>query len=239
MNAGRRQGAWRHRGERRSAALPDFPWVTAAVALAALLVHACPPLAGALELDRAALARGEAWRLVTGHLVHFSAEHLVLDVLAFLALGLACERRAPRLTRAALGAAALAVSAGVLALSPAIARYRGLSGLDATLCAVLATTVLAPGGQDRGKAALPARVHLAAALLGAAFLGKLGFELAAGRALFVDSAAAGFVPLPLAHLLGAGTGLAAVLCSMRQRSGAVGLRPPAQEGARPGLRTRL
>jgi len=43
-----------------------------------------------------------------------------------------------------------------------------------------------------------------------AFLGKVGYESLTGATLFVDSAAAGFEPLPLAHLLGA-VGAAATL----------------------------
>lgn len=228
MNAGRRQGARRHGGERRGATLSSTPWATLLLAAAALLVHALPALAPLLELDRGALARGGAWRLFTGHLVHFSREHLVLDVAAFLALGLACELRAPRTTRRALGAAALVISAGVVLLTPEVQRYRGLSGLDAALFAVLASLLVA---QPRTR-----RLGL---LLAALFAAKLAFELATGRTPFVDAAAGGFTPLPLAHLLGAGTGLAVALLAAKEALESDSRAGGARGTAERGLRTTL
>jgi rhomboid family GlyGly-CTERM serine protease len=165
------------------------------VTLAALLAALVPGAAEALELERARVAGGELWRLLSGHLVHYSREHLVLDALAFLALGLACERRAPRRTALALAAAALAIPLAVLTLQPELARYRGLSGLDSALFGLLLGLEARAGAR---------RAWLAGALLAA----KLGWELASGQALFVDSVAQDFVPVPLAHALGALLGLA-------------------------------
>ena len=48
----------------------------------------------------------------------------------------------------------------------------------------------------------------ATALVLFGFLGKLGYELATSQTLFVDSAEAGMVPIPLAHLIGGVIGAA-------------------------------
>ena len=45
----------------------------------------------------------------------------------------------------------------------------------------------------------------------AAFLGKVGYETATGTTLFVDSHAAGFIPLAIAHLVGGCAGVAATM----------------------------
>ena len=54
----------------------------------------------------------------------------------------------------------------------------------------------------------PAWAALAAAAF-LAFLCKVAYELATGATFFVDSRAAGMVPLPLVHVVGAAAGLAA------------------------------
>jgi hypothetical protein len=87
-------------------------------------------------------------------------------------------------------------------ISPEIGSYRGLSGVDSGLF-VLLLMQLAGDGVRRKE-----RIWVALPGLGlAAFLGKIAYEYLTGATLFVDSAAAGFVPLPAAHLLGAATGL--------------------------------
>ena len=63
-----------------------------------LLINA-PLLGGAagpgeaswLILDRTAVGQGEVWRLLTGHLLHYTPRHLGWDLLAFLLLGGWCE----------------------------------------------------------------------------------------------------------------------------------------------------
>jgi hypothetical protein len=44
-------------------------------------------------------------------------------------------------------------------------------------------------------------------LLTAGFAGKIAFEMATGQTVFVDSANAGFTPLPGVHVVGAMVGL--------------------------------
>ncbi len=95
------------------------------------------------------------------------------------------------------------VPAAVWIFLPGMERYRGLSGLDSAFFALLAAEVLREKWREGRR--LWALAVLAAAL---AFAGKIAWELATGTAVFVDSAAAGMVPVPLAHLVGAACGAA-------------------------------
>lgn len=160
----------------------------------------------AVELARGELGRAP-WRLVGGHVAHFTREHLVWDLVVLLALGWTCETRWPRRTRALLLGAPLLLSATFLAAHPALANYRGLSGLGSALVLLLATQLhvegalrrTGPGG--RWLAALP----LATAVL---FLAKAAFEAATGSAVFIEG---GFVPVPAVHLAGGALGVLAGL----------------------------
>jgi membrane associated rhomboid family serine protease len=87
------------------------------------------------EYDRAALIRGEWWRLWTGHLVHADMGHASGAACAWM--GLAFLSRAPhRMVGALLVIIAPLMSAALLALplvfplpGPALDHYRGASGL--------------------------------------------------------------------------------------------------------------
>lgn len=78
------------------------------------------------ELDWGLLA-SEPWRWVTGHLVHWSAEHLVWDLAVFLGLGVACELGSRRRTALALALAVVGIGWGPRLWTP------GLAGLIAGL----------------------------------------------------------------------------------------------------------
>ena len=83
-----------------------------------------------LQYDRAALATGEWWRLVTGHLVHLGWDHLALNVAGLIGLwwlyGELCSRR-EWLVLATVSA--LLISAALYIASPDVAWYVGLSGV--------------------------------------------------------------------------------------------------------------
>jgi rhomboid family GlyGly-CTERM serine protease len=172
---------------------------TAVVAFAAAAVFARPGAAALAELTPAALTGGEVWRLLTGHLAHCSASHLLWDLGTFVALGAWLERRlGSRGLALALLVQALVISLGMLAALPAgLAAYRGLSGIDSGLF-VLAALLLRRELTGLARLLPPAMLAL--------FLGKAGWEFATGTTLFASSA--GMVPVPLAHLLGAAAALA-------------------------------
>jgi rhomboid family GlyGly-CTERM serine protease len=170
----------------------------------AVMASLLPGVAGWLQYDRVAIAHGALWRLVTSHFVHWSGEHLFWDGLALGLLGWMCEReRVPRLL-SAIGAAAVLIPLSLWIAEPQMTTYRGLSGIDSTLFALLAAYLArqACAGKDWSRLGL-------VALVSAAFAAKIGFELCTGSTVFVDSAAAGMTPVPLAHVVGGLIGLLA------------------------------
>ncbi|MEZ5364032.1 MAG: rhombosortase [Bryobacterales bacterium] len=144
----------------------------------AVLAGAIPGAAALLEYDRTAVAGGEWWRLLTGHLTHLSGKHLLWDGLTFAVLAGLCERRGQGRMAVALGVSAVAISAGLWVFQPELAVYRGLSGLDMALAGLLAATELRRGSRWAG---------VALAGLGA----KLAYELATGGVVVREFAGCG------------------------------------------------
>jgi rhomboid family GlyGly-CTERM serine protease len=145
------------------------------------------------------VAHGEVWRLVTGHWTHWTADHLLWDVLTFLLLATLCETLVSRRALlAAVAGSALLISAGFWVALPELVRYRGLSGIDSALFVLLAVALLRREGGGAA-AGLPGLALLA-------FLARTVWEVSTGGALFADGAGS-FVPVPLAHLLGGAWGV--------------------------------
>jgi rhomboid family GlyGly-CTERM serine protease len=167
----------------------------------------------AAEYDRAAIAAGEFWRLATGHVTHWNFEHLAWDVLMFALLGVMIERRSRRDLAAALILSAVSISGVLWLCQEGVGHYRGLSGIDSALFTFLAIDLLRDARRQNQNFLAAAIV---AALLG--FAGKIGYEMATGATLFVDSPAAGFVPLPLVHVIGGASGLLAAGALAPRRS---------------------
>ena len=179
-----------------------IPWLTVTTASLTLLL-AGASLGGFAQYDRAAILRGEVWRLVTGHFSHWSASHLGYDLFAFVILGAICERRGRRLFATVVVATAFVVSLFLLAFRPEVVMYRGLSAIDSALWVGAAFIA--------GERRLPLAVAL-----GALFLVKVAIESQTG-ALFVD----GMTVLPVVHLVGAAVGFCGAMVERR------GMRPPA------------
>jgi len=155
-----------------------------------------------LQYDRLAVAHGEVWRLVSAHFVHWSKEHLFWDALALGALGWMCEREGVLCFLATTAAAAVQIPLVVSIAEPQMSTYRGLSGIDSALFALLAALITrrAIGEKDWSRLGI-------VILISAGFAAKVGLEVSTGGTLFVDSAAAGMTPVPLAHVVGGLIGL--------------------------------
>ena len=165
------------------------------------LVAACPFLLLALAasvatlwpdaflLTRGGLANGEVWRLWTGHLVHASGAHFLIDVGAGLVLlFLAREWKF-------LFWAAPVASLAILAAEPGLDAYCGLSGL------LHGWTILAAAGvaADRRSNA----VRVCATLLAIAVLAKAACEATLGISLFTTDDSMGVPTVQAAHFIGA------------------------------------
>jgi len=108
------------------------PWVTGTLAALLVVLHVgAAGLFGDLVYDRSAILGGDAWRLLTGHLVHLDWNHLILNVAALLGLGYLIEsdgQHGRRNLLAVLGASIAAIGVALLAFHPATILYAGLSG---------------------------------------------------------------------------------------------------------------
>lgn len=181
-----------------------IPWLAVTMASSTVLLNAGASLGGFAQYDRAALMRGEVWRLVTGHFSHWSPTHLAWDLIAFLILGAICERRRSLLL-GAIFTTAITVSLYLLAFCPEVATYRGLSAIDSALWVWAAFII----GERR--------VALALTLL-SLFVVKVIAESACGS-IFVG----GFTVLPMVHLLGGVIGLCTAMSERHRMSRLTGV----------------
>lgn len=107
-------------------------WQVPSVLAAASVLAAIGGAAGqhALRYDRAAIADGEIWRLLTGHIAHLNPAHLLLNLAGLLLVWLLVGGRFSRLEWCLVIAATIAViDCGFWFLDPGLGWYVGLSGL--------------------------------------------------------------------------------------------------------------
>lgn len=170
-----------------------LPWLTASwVALAAALWVGAGPAPEALVFDRAAIAQGEVWRWITGHLVHSDARHALWDIAALALIGylLEADGRGRMCVAAAIGL--VAVNLCLVVGLPQLDRYCGLSGILNTLFVVALVT-------------LWRRYRHPAVAVAALGLGlKLILEISNAQSLLLEMQ---WPSVPLTHLAGALGGL--------------------------------
>lgn len=187
-----------------SQGIRTVPWLTLGAALVLLAGYVVlGPAPEALIYDRSALAQGEFWRLITGHLVHGDWAHLGWNLGAFVVLGALYEIRfRPSAGRylALYGVAALAVDAWLWCFEPGLARYCGLSGVLNATWAVLAIRLWYQTGS-----------RLFLAFLAADGV-KIAVEWGLGDAVLPTST---LTSVPGAHFAGLLAGLALVAWQMR------------------------
>ncbi len=178
-----------------------LPGLTLALALLALALYlgggAAPP---SWVFDRAAIAQGEGWRLITGHLVHSDPEHLFWNLAALLLIGWQLERRDPALFAWGLVAGTTAVDAWLWLGLPGLQRYCGLSGVLNSLMLILLVSLRR---ETRGPWVM---------LIAILSAGKLVAELASGQAMLTHTA---WPSVPSAHLAGLCGGMAVLIWRRR------------------------
>jgi len=89
-----------------------------------------------LYFSAADIARGETWRILTGHFMHADPEHLMWNGLGLGVLGMLIEYRSRTMLLAALGVGVICVSTLLLTPFPQLDYYCGLSGVLNTLLLV-------------------------------------------------------------------------------------------------------
>ena len=173
------------------------PCVSLLLSAVAVVLYFLPDVVGDVQYDRAALATGQLWRVVTCHLTHWSLDHLVWDVGALIVLGTLCEVAHRRAFTCCVAVSAVWIPLALWICLPDVSTYRGLSGIDAAAFVLLAVTIL-----GESLAVRQLRWAAACTIVLLAFTGKVCYECVTDATLFVDSAAAGMTPIPLAHVVG-------------------------------------
>jgi len=162
------------------------------VAVAAVLALTGDAGRELLRYDRLAIAGGEVWRLLSGHIVHLSWTHYALNAAGMFLIWYLVGAR---FSAASWGTVAVLTIAGIDAgfwlLEPQLEWYVGLSGV---LHGLLAAGVV--GGIRAG--------HKDAWLLGIVLVLKLGYEQVVGP-IPGSAAATGGAVIVAAHLYGAVT----------------------------------
>ena len=166
-------------------------------------------LPSALAFRPSGWSPSDLWRTLTCHLVHFSPGHLLLNLVTLGVLGTLSELRSRRALAWALGLSALTIPVALVVTNAPFSEYRGLSGLASAVYMLLCTQLTREAWDDRRPIGFVLPV---AAAIG--FTAKVWVELQSGQAVFVDSAAGGFHPVPLAHAVAGAIGLGVGALSM-------------------------
>lgn len=198
--------------DRCLAGLSHLPPITLLLSCFAIVLHTSSALGDLLLFDRTAIAAGEYWRLFTGHLTHWSTEHLIWDVFMFVLLASMIEKRGRVCLLATMLASTGLISATIWICQTEVTVYRGLSGLDSALFTFVLMNLVRSALRQRQPLIVGALIVFAAG-----FVGKLLWELVTGSTLFVNSSAAGFTPLPLVHAAGGIAGILAWATSVATR----------------------
>lgn len=189
----------------RRLTLPGASLVLCTVAVG---LYLWPAAAEIFQFDRDAIAAGQYYRWITGHATHWSFDHLIWDVSAFVALGSVCEIMDRKKFSLCIALSALLIPLGVWLWLPQMDHYRGLSGLDSALFAWVAVEIVKRDLRERNWFRVGAIIALVAA-----FGAKLALEFFGGQTLFVQNLE-GAAPVALAHLIGATVGCAVALTSV-------------------------
>lgn len=178
-----------------------LPGASLLLSLLALALWCSPTLSQWCEWDRT--QPWQLWRWLTAHFCHWSGEHLAWDLIVFLVLGAICERHERAQFLISLAVAAAAITLTTYLFLPKITSYRGLSGLDSTLFGWLAAKLFSDAISKRDR-----KLAAVTAAFTCAFVAKLAFEWTSASTVFVSSTRSDFVPVPLAHAVGALVGVA-------------------------------
>lgn len=158
------------------------------------------------------------YRLITCHAVHWSWNHLAWDLLMFSVLGAICESTNRIRFIVYLIVSTIVIPIFVFACHPELSTYRGLSGIDSGLFALVAIDGLSTSRTKNDRQGI---MVFSACLF--CLVAKIALEITFGGNLFVRDSS--FVPVPIAHLVGAITGALTGLLMTKGSNEKPGLQP--------------
>ena len=174
--------------------------VALGLSILALAPFAFPGLVQLMEFEFAGLAMQNALRVIGCNWLHWSWSHLFWDVMMFYVLASLCEKhhRGAFICVMLLSASIIPLSA--LLCCPDLGSYRGLSGIDTALFAMLGSLSLQDCLAKRDTQGV-----IVYSLLLLAMVLKISYELTWQHTLFANDS--NFTPLAIAHLVGAMMGI--------------------------------
>ena len=200
-------------------AVRRIPCVSLLLTVAAAIIHFFYSLRIQLLYDRTALAHHELWRLITGHWVHLSTDHLFWSAATFLVLGSLCEIMDPKRYYAAVAISAILIPIAIWWGMPDLMIYGGLSGLDCAIYSLLMVLFIRREIRSRNWI----WVGLFSLLLGG-LAAKIIYETTTGLTIFVANTNTNMTPVPFAHLVGGFIGFIAGLPRVKFVKAPVGFR---------------
>lgn len=174
--------------------------ITLLISIVAIIAHVAGELSPIMSIDFRTITFADLHRVGTCHLLHWSANHLLWDLGMFTTLGAIAEVHMPRRYRWTLLLSAVLIPAGVMWHHPEMETYRGLSGIDTALFGLIVADLL---GRRLVERDWKSAVWFSLLLVG--LMGKMLAETLADSNLFVNDTS--FVPVPIAHMIGAVIGL--------------------------------
>lgn len=190
-------------------ALAKRIYITLFVVCFALFIQLVPSVGSSFEWGWSHVDSLFDYKLITCHAVHWSWNHLVWDLLMFSVLGAICESTNRVRFIVYLIVSSIVIPIFVFACHPELSTYRGLSGVDSGLFALVAIDGILTSRTKNDHQGL---VVFSVCLL--CLIAKIALEIAVGGNLFVRDSS--FIPVPIAHLVGATTGaLTCVLMNNR------------------------
>jgi rhomboid family GlyGly-CTERM serine protease len=109
--------------------IPLIPIHTICVLVLCIALSKVNALASLFVYDREAIFRGELWRLVTSHFVHFSDLHLIYNIFVFGIVGWIVEYKGFKFFKLLWVLMACSISATLLLIKPDMIYFGGLSGM--------------------------------------------------------------------------------------------------------------
>jgi len=179
------------------------PYLSLLLTAVAVFIHIFHPIRPHLLYTRTALAEGEFWRLPACHWVHLNSDHLLWSALTFFILGSFCEAMDRKRFIMALVISTICTPIAIWLVMPNLQTYGGLSGLDCSFYALLTVLLIKREWRLR-KWGWVVFYILTLVLLPV----KIIYEMSSGLTVFVNSSFTAMVPVPLAHLVGGGAGIA-------------------------------
>ncbi|UCD78711.1 MAG: rhombosortase [Desulfobacterales bacterium] len=149
-------------------------------------------LAALFVYDIEAIFKGEIWRLITSHFVHFGAMHLIYNTVAFGITGWIIEYKGYGYFKLLCLLMACSISITLIVFKPDMIYFGGLSGVacgSIIYCSLLCLREPSPWPT--------------ASILTIIFLFvKISLEIYNNGSLLPYGGTQGFVPVPLSHIVG-------------------------------------